>query len=794
MRRPVNRQRRRVLPQFTFTVLAVLLCAAIIYPNLAAPATQAVLPSRASDAAASPLFARNYTVVPTPQKVVLRDGEFQFDSTWRLIVGKGVPAGDSALEVLKEELKARFQVTLRENSSARDVPALLLDIQPGAVTIGAALDRDRDVLTRQAYQLELAPRQIRIVANDSPGLLYGVQTLVQLLKPEGRRLLLPEGEITDWPDLQLRLIFWDDAHHVERIEAFRRIIRQAAFFKLNAIALKLEGHFQYRSVPAIVEPYAWTPQELQELTDYGLRHHVQLIPWIDGPGHVAFILKHPEYAHLRAFPDNNYHFCTTNPASSELLVGMFNELINANKGVNYIYFSTDEPYYVGLADNPQCQESARARELGGNGRLLAEFITKVAEPLRARGRKVVFMGERPLEPGDIAALPPYLINTIVNGPQFDPLYKARGIRQMLHTSTQGEEDLFPNYFILPDDKRLHPPARQEKPRVQDGFEAISTHSGRTQADVLGTINAGWADAGLHPETFWLGYAAITAAAWHPATPDPREIMHSFYRVFYGPSARKMDRLYQLMSYQAQFWADSWERAEMSARKPLFGSSRRIFVPRQPVQDFTLDLPEAPALNNLAYSYPWSWANRKRLELAAQFRQENAELLTLLEENLRSVEANRYNLEVFVSIAKLYRQNLDLLESLSRVDTLFTTAYAAAREGQAQQAVAAMDQALDEARALRQQRNTALRFAEQTWYKSWQPRVLTANGRQFFHQLDDVKDHEPDRTVDLSYLVYRQILLPFDDWFEKVQAARNSYASQHGLPARHGALIWKSLDF
>ena len=73
---------------------------------------------------------------------------------------------------------------------------------------------------------------------------------------------------------------------------------------------------------------------------------------------------------------------------------------------------------------------------------------------------------------------------------------------------------------------------------------------------------------------------------------------------------------------------------------------------------------------------------------------------------------------------------------------------------------------------------ALRSAEQTWYKSWQPRVLSANGRQFFHQLDDVKDHEPDRTVDLSYLVYRQLLLPFDDWYENVRAARNSYASRN----------------
>lgn len=740
----------------------------------------------------SALFVRNHPVVPAPQNVSLRNGEFQFDSTWRLIIGEGLSSDNGAIDVLREELEDRFHLAVQEGASAAHAPTLLLDIQPVSVAIGEALDRDRDLLLRQAYRIELAPQQIRVVASDSPGLFYGVLTLVQLLRPDKGRLLLPEGEITDWPDLQLRLIFWDDAHHVERIDAFKRIIRQAAFFKINAIALKLEGHFQFNSVPAIVEPYAWTPRELQELTDYGLRHHVQLIPWIDGPAHTAFILKHPAYAHLRGFPDSNYELCTTNPESVELLVGMFDELINANRGVGYIYFSTDEPYYVGLADNSQCRERARARELGGNGRLLAEFITKVAEPLRARGRKVVFMGEHPLEPADIDALPPYLINTIVNGPRFDPLYKARGIRQMLHTSTQGEEELFPNYFILPDDKRLHPPGRQEKPRVQDGFEMISTHSGRAQADVLGTINAGWADAGLHPETFWLGYAAITAAGWRPATPDPREIMHSFYRVFYGPSARKMDRLYQLMSYQAQFWADSWERAETAARKPLFGSSRRIFVPRQPAQDFTLDLPQTPAPADLAYPEPWSRANRKRLERASQFRQENAELLDLLDANLRTVEYNRYNLEVFLSIARIYRQNLDLLESLSRIDTLFAAASEAFRDGKPPLAVAAVDQALDEARVIREQRNTVLRFAEQSWYKSWQPRVLTANGRRFVHQLDDVKDHEPDRTVDLSYLVYRQILLPFDDWFERTRTARNSHASRHGLPPRHDSLNWKNL--
>jgi hexosaminidase len=781
MKSHVKRMGLRILPLST---LVVFLSVGFVYPTLN---------SRAQQSSQFTLFSRNHAVVPAPQRAALKDAEFPFDSSWRLVIGKGIQPSDIALEILKEELQARFRIALKEGTPAPNTPALHLEVQPASVAIGEALDREREVLAREAYRIELAPQRIRIVANASPGLLYGVETLVQMLKPNAGRFLLPEGEVTDWPDLQLRLIFWDDAHHVERIEAFKRIIRQAAFFKINAIALKLEGHFQFKSAPALVEPYAWSPQELQELTNYGMRHHLQLIPWVDGPGHVAFILKHPEYAPLRAFPDNNYQFCTTNPKSVELLVGMFNDLIAANKGVEYIYFSTDEPYYVGLADNSQCQETGRARELGSNGKLLAEFITKVSDPLRARGRKVVFMGEFPLEPGDIESLPSYLINTIVNGPKFDPLYKARGIRQMLHSSTQGEEDLFTSYHILPNDRRLHQPTRQEKPRIQEAVEMIGHHTARQQADVMGVINAGWADGGLHPEVFWLGYAAITAAGWNPTSASPQEMTESFYRAFYGPSAVNMESLYQLMSYQAQFWADSWERVDSTARKPIFGSSRRINIPRQAAKDFALELPETPAPMTPGYAYPWTWANRRRLELAAQFRREYEELMALLEENRRKVELNRYNLEVFHSIAGLYKQNYDFLESLKRIDEQFTAAYEASRSGQTRQALAAMDRALDEARELRKQRNYALRSAEQTWYKTWQPRVLSANGRQFFHQLDDVKDHEPDRTVDLSYLVYRQLLLPFDDWYENVRAARNSYASKHGLRARSDSLDWKNLD-
>ena len=653
-----------------------------------------LIAARAGTAApVSPLYARGYTVVPEPQQVTLDGGDFTFSDVWSLELGRGVDPNDVAVQSLKEDLKSRFRVTLSVVRGKRiESQTVRLVILPSSVTIGQAADRDKNALAEQAYRIKLAARTVNITANARPGLFYGVQTFLQLLKPRDGNLWLPEGEIVDWPDLQIREIYWDDAQHLDRLEELKRAVRLAAFFKINGFAVKLEGHFQYASAPAVVEPYALSPAQLQELTDYGLRYYVQVVPYLDGPAHVAFILKHPEYAKLRAFPESNYEFCVTNPDTYKLLFGMYEDLLAANKGIKYFHLSTDEPYYVGLASNAQCQEVTRARELGSVGKLLAEFVTKTANYLHDRGRTVIFWGEYPLKPEDIPSLPKHLVDGEVYGPDFDPVFARHGIRQMIYTATQGVQPLFPDYYVLPSSQRLHP-SYDGTERVPGIFRQVSYTPARKQADLMGVVVAGWADSGLHPETFWLGYATGTAAGWHPGSPDPRLSMSAFYLLFYGPSATNMGRVYQLMSLQAQFWADSWEEVPSAARKPIFGDSDQIFTSPRPAHDQTLPLPPLPSLPYLTLGWDWRKANANRLRLAAEFLAENDELLDLLQMNLQRVEFNRYNLEVLVSIAQLCRQNLVTLQSLERINELLKSAQAAAWSQQHTEAVAALDEVL-----------------------------------------------------------------------------------------------------
>lgn len=747
----------------------------------------------------SPLFARGYTVIPTPQKVTLGLKDFEFSDAWRLELGHGIQTDDIAVQSLNQQLEERFHLKLRANSNEPGV--ILLDVKSGEVTPGTTTDSNNAAIADQAYRIDLAPNNITVTGNTATGLFYGVQTLVQLVKPEGGKLWLPEGEIKDWPDLELRVIYWDDAHHLDHPDVLRAALRQASFYKINGFSIKLEGHFQYAHAQPIVEPYALTPAELQELTDYGLKYHVQLIPYLDGPAHDAFILKHPEYESLREYPDSNYEFCATNPKTYDLFKGMFDDLLAANKGGKYFVLSTDEPYYVGLAENQQCHEAEQAKQLGSVGKMLAEFVTKTADYLHNQGRTVIFWGEYPMKPDDIASLPKYLVNGELYGPEFDPVFRAHGIKQMIYTWTTGEEQLFPQYYILPPSLRLHP-AATETGRVQEMFEHVSLTSQESlsstrpdfalanQADVIGVLVAGWADPGLHTETFWLGYATGPAAAWHRATPNPQELQSSFYQLFYGPgTTAEMGRLYQLMSEQAQFWEDSWDTGPSSNRTPIWGNSFGVFNPPKPARDQYLPPLPVPSRELLRLNYNWRLDNQKRIELAGNMLAQNDQALDLLDMNIPRVRLNRYNLEVYLSIANLCRQNLVMLQDLGRISDALKEAETAAAKSDAKTAVAALDRALGIAQNIRDYRNEVLQNATGTWYQTWFPRVAEANGRRFLDEVDDVKDHQPARTVDMTYLIYRELHYPLGEWANQVMAVRNGYATEHGLKTSDMQFDW-----
>src|SRR5205085_4748701 len=106
------------------------------------------------------------------------------------------------------------------------------------------------------------------------------------------------------------------------------------------------------------------------------------------------------------------------------------------------------------------------------------------------------------------------------------------------------------------------------------------------------------------------------------------------------------------------------------------------------------------------------------------------------------------------------QNLQFLQEMGRVASRLQAAHAPPQQRRAQaapgtpaqegvavpaprtpvlsaaeQAVDAVDQALEMVRKMREERNQVLREATATWQESWLPRVTEANGRRYVHELD-----------------------------------------------------------
>jgi hypothetical protein len=731
------------------------------------------------------------SLLPVPQKVSFSGRAFLLSDDWLLDTGSNLSADCPVVQSLISGLR-EHGIIIKSNSQNNNNKHQLirLILKAGSEQASAFNDSTGDGNKDQAYLLKLNPSEISICANESVGLFYGIQTLLQLLKTENGKVKLPEGEINDWPDMKLRIIYWDCAHHLERVETFKRIIRQAAYFKINSIALKMEGHFQFESAKPIIEPYAFTPAEYQELTDYAKDNFIELIPYLDAPAHVSFILKHPEYDSLRAFPNSNYELSVTNPGTYKLLSGMFDDLMDANKGGKYVLLSTDEAYYVGKTEN----EKRAAAVLGGNGKLLADFITRISIKLHEKGRTVIFWGEYPLTASDIYALPSHLVNGEYNE-NWAQDFKQHGIRQLIYTSTQGEEPLFPNYFPLKLNDMMtekdDAPGQQEIliGRVEGLLKEIYPVVAEGKSDFLGVIVAAWGDAGLNPETFWLGYTTGTAAAWNNTPKTAQELTDRFFVSFYGSKIYKMNRVYQLSSNQAEFWNNSWDWEPSNLRTPIIGNSSGIYDIPRTAMDQTLPALPIPSAMDLSLDKDWSAENFGRIQSAERYLKENDELADLLKINIRNVDCQQYNLQVIQSIAMLCRQNLNMLIDLQHIDELLKLSSNIASKDPAT-AISFIDQALDRVTVIRDKRNEVLKSLIILWYQDWYPLVNEANGRIYLLLVDDVKDHLPSRTADMSYLIYREIHYPLGEWTKKVIQIRNWYAKEHHLSRRMDIPDWQ----
>jgi len=231
------------------------------------------------------------------------------------------------------ELNANTQISI-ENSNIKPLANYLSDLlhpatgfklaivskdnakRKGNITL--SLNANDSILGNEGYQLEIDKKNIQITANKHAGLLYGIQTLRQLLpvniehdSVNHLNTYIASGSIRDFPKYKHRGAMLDVARHFFGVEDVKRYIDLLACYKMNVLHLHLADdqgwRIEIKTWPKLTEIGGstqvgggeggfYTQEQYQEIVAYAEERYITIIPEIDMPGHTNAALA--SYAEL----------------------------------------------------------------------------------------------------------------------------------------------------------------------------------------------------------------------------------------------------------------------------------------------------------------------------------------------------------------------------------------------------------------------------------------------------------------------------------------------------------------
>lgn len=150
------------------------------------------------------------SLIPQPKEVQLHEGGFRVGQRTKILVQLGHQEEDRiAAETLAEEVQDQSGLRLnivgaKSSTRAEDGAIMLVRLQDARVRRFLAQKglRADAVVGDEGYLLFSDKSHLIVAANSGQGLFSGVQTLRQLLRPDGSNLVCPAVAIRDWPNLQ----------------------------------------------------------------------------------------------------------------------------------------------------------------------------------------------------------------------------------------------------------------------------------------------------------------------------------------------------------------------------------------------------------------------------------------------------------------------------------------------------------------------------------------------------------------------------------------------------------------
>ena len=350
--------------------------------------------------------AKTPALVPWPAEIAAQAGDFRLTAKTRI----HVPAGDA-------EAKA-VALQLRDMLIRAGRPRLAV-VQGGSAPAGAIVLK-RSASTGEAYDLNVGPGGVEIVAGDRKGLFYGAVTVWQLAT---NAAALPAVTIKDAPRYAWRGFMLDSARHFQSVDEIKRLIDAMAAYKLNVLHWHLnddqgwrleikaypkltqvgawrapKGADAYRPAPARYEPYGgfYTQAQAREIVAYAAARNIMVVPEIELPGHAtAAITAYPALGVTGEVPSsgmsdwgvfaNLYNIDDTTFAFLETVL---DEVVALFPGP-YLHIGGDEAIKNQWQASPKIQAQMKALGIENEDRLQSWFINRIAAHLAKKGRRII---------------------------------------------------------------------------------------------------------------------------------------------------------------------------------------------------------------------------------------------------------------------------------------------------------------------------------------------------------------------------------------------------------------------
>jgi hexosaminidase len=688
------------------------------------------------------LFDEGISLIPHPQEVSLGGEDFMLENELTIVLDKNASDRDRfAATELAAQLKTDWRVKAVISTSASGKSIILT--HNGVSKEITELSKKKAL---QGYQLAATADQVVIRAKGEAGLYYGTQTLLQIIKEGPKGDMVPGIEITDWPDISERGAHYDTKHHQDKREYVESFIRELARYKINMLVWEWEDKFEYPSHPEIGAPGAFTMQEMQEITRYARKYHVQVVPLVQGLGHVSFILKWPQHSHLREIAASNWEFCPLKEGSYDLLFDLWEDAIEATPGSEYIHIGSDETYELGLCE--QCQ--LKSEEIGRSG-LYTLFTNKAGKHLKTKGRKTMCW-ERPMG-WTVSKSPAKGIAPVKNLVLTESYsYETADFKYAREAKEMGYE-LFtydPNPGVVP----LMVPYMftiREGGKTMDGsLENSSKHliSSTKSGYFDGMINTSWDDAGLHNQSWMMSFINSAEWSWSAGNPSLEVFIHNFFMNYYGEGSRNMGELYSLLNEASYYYYESFER-----RVWHYGYIGKTHLP---------DLPRG---DNLEYDEFWNREYADRIEASREQLIKMDRAREIIRVNQGNSIRNSYDLELFTTYVDLVSHTCNTYLALSALEQ-------AIKEAHNQRYIShlAAYQSMEKGVAIIEsnllERHKVYHELIAIWEKTRLPKGMSTADKEFFHRQDRAR-HFAFRRADMSYLICDEELLGLEEYKEKL---------------------------